>query len=77
VHSGVRLATWDKAVEAPAISSKEFVEKAPERKKDWKQFIRSRCWRKASKGEAQERWELKEASKVCKELKTVERVAKP
>jgi hypothetical protein len=68
VQSGVRLTTWDKAVEAPATSLKGFVGKAPERKKNWKQFIRSRCWRKASKGEAQERWELKEASKVRKSL---------
>jgi hypothetical protein len=53
-----------------------FVGKAPERKKGWKQLIRSRRWRKASKGEAQERWRLKEAPKVCED-KTVERVAKP
>jgi hypothetical protein len=63
----VRLATWDKAVEAPAAGSKEFVGKAPERKKNWKQFIRSCCRRKASKGEAQERWELKKTSEVSKE----------
>jgi hypothetical protein len=47
---------------------KEFVRKVPERKKDRKRFIRSCGWRKASKGEAQERWKLKEASKVCVEL---------
>jgi hypothetical protein len=56
--------TWDQAVEAPATGLQEFVGKAPERKKNWKQFIRSCRWSKASKGEAQERWKLKEASKV-------------
>jgi hypothetical protein len=40
-------------------------------------FLRSSGRRKALKGEAQERWELKEASKEVRAFKTGERVAKP
>jgi hypothetical protein len=54
-----------------------FVAETPERKRERKLSSRSRGWRKASKGEAQERWELKEASEVIRGAYAVERVAKP
>jgi len=40
-------------------------------------LLRSPKRRKALKGEAQERWELKEASKGCEARTPIERVAKP
>jgi hypothetical protein len=40
-------------------------------------LLRSLKRRKALKGEAQERWELKEASKGCEAKNSIERVAKP
>jgi len=40
-------------------------------------FVGSPSWRKALKGEAHERWELKEASEGKSEAETDERVAKP
>jgi len=42
-----------------------------------KEKERSSIGRKALKGEAQERWELKEAPKGVRELDANERVAKP
>jgi len=53
---------------------------AGERKDDrvgWERLIRSPKRRKALKGEAQERWELKEASEGVRTERLVERVAKP
>jgi len=40
-------------------------------------LLRSSDGRKALKGETQERWELKEASKGCEARQPIERVAKP
>ena len=63
-HRGVRLGTWDVSRWSAGNKLNRFVRKAPERKRSWKQLIRSGLWSKASKGEAQERWRLKETSKV-------------
>jgi hypothetical protein len=60
---GTRLTGREKAAGAPVSSSERFDRKAPERRERRETFFRSFCRRKALKGEAQECWRLKEASK--------------
>jgi hypothetical protein len=57
--------------------AERFCRKVQGRKQDFERGFGSRKRRKALKGESQECWELKEASKDLRGAKTVERVAKP
>jgi hypothetical protein len=57
--------------------AERFCRKVQGRKQDFERGFGSRKRRKALKGESQECWELKEASKGLRVAKTVERVAKP
>jgi hypothetical protein len=60
-----------------AVRPLGFGRKALEWKAVGKPTDRSPCRSKALKGEAQERWELKEAPKDSRGLNAAERVAKP
>jgi hypothetical protein len=61
---GARLFLWEEAAEASVRGPGGFCRKAQERREFFERGIRSWERSKALKGEAHERWELKEASQA-------------
>lgn len=76
-EQGERLSGWDQAAVASARGPSRVLRENARAERGRVTFFRSPGRRKALKGEAHERWELKEAPQGAKAFQAVERVAKP
>jgi len=76
-ESGERLSGWDQAAEASARGLLRVSRESAGAERGRVTFFRSSGRSKALKGEAQERWELKEASQGARARESAGRVAKP